>query len=197
MKVIGLTGGIASGKSTVSRYLKELGAYIIDADIIAREIVKPGKPAYREIVSCFGKEILRPDGEIDRARLGSMVFADPVARERLNQITHPRVKEAMEQELAQCKARGVRIAVLDVPLLYEAGMDKMADEVWVVWLPEPVQIERLISRDGLDEEAARMRVISQMPLDEKKKRGDVIIDNSGDLDDTYRQVIKYYSHLDT
>ncbi|MZP29869.1 dephospho-CoA kinase [Heliobacterium undosum] len=188
MKVIGLTGGIATGKTTVAACLRRLGAAVIDADVVAREVVEPGEPAWRDIQSAFGPAVFRPDGALDRAALGRIVFADPEARARLNGIVHPRVNERFQRELAQLARQGSKVAVLDVPLLFEAGMETMADEVWVVVVDEATQVRRVMERDNLDEDAARARMSAQMPLDEKIKRADRIIDAGQPLPDMLKQV---------
>lgn len=196
MKVIGLTGGIASGKSTVASYLKELGAYVIDADKIARDIVQPGGPAYVEIVQEFGKDILDPDRNIDRKKLGGIIFRNLEDREKLNGIMHPKIYRLMEKQIESIKKADPKgIIVLDVPLLIETGMTKMADEVWLAWLPEELQKARLMERDGFTEEEAEKRIKSQMPLNKKRKFAHRIIDTSGLLKDTRRQVNSIWNQL--
>ncbi|MGI6684663.1 MAG: dephospho-CoA kinase [Bacillota bacterium] len=196
VKVIGLTGGIASGKSTVASFLKELGAYVIDADKIAREIVLPGSSAYREIVREFGAGILKPDKHINRGKLGEIIFQNPEARKKLNEITHPKIYLAMEEQIEAIKKRDSEgIIVLDVPLLIETGMTRIADEVWLAWLPEEEQMNRLMERDGLTKEEAEQRIKSQMPLQEKRKFAHRIIDTSGLLKDTRRQVNSIWNQL--
>lgn len=193
MRVIGLTGGIASGKSTISDYLRQHGAIVIDADVLAREIVRRGQPAWQDIVSCFGKEVLQEDGEIDRVRLGQKVFSDQRARELLNRITHPRVIEKTRETIGRIKkVRPDAVVVVDAPLLIEAGMDSLVDEVWVVAVDEETQVQRVMERDGLDRTAARQRIASQMPLKEKIKRADRVIDNQGPLAKTLADVEKYW-----
>ncbi|MGB4314020.1 MAG: dephospho-CoA kinase, partial [bacterium] len=149
MRVIGLTGGIATGKSTVSRMLAEKGLPIVDADLIAREVVEPGKPAYREIVQTFGGEILQADGTLNRKLLGKLVFGDPARLQTLNQITHPRIREEIEGRLQALRDKGTELAVLDAPLLIEANLQPLVDEVWVVTCPRELQIKRLQERDNL------------------------------------------------
>ncbi len=196
MRVIGLTGGIASGKSTVSYVLKSLGAVIIDADQVARKVVEPGQPAWQDIVKEFGHEILNEDMSINREALGRLVFKDQKLLEKLNRITHPRVIEYFEQELARlAKERPDSVVVLDVPLLFESGMDRLADEIWVVWADEPVQLERLMEREGFTSEEAWQRIRAQMPLTEKARRADKIIDNSGTLEETVEQITKFFHEI--
>lgn len=193
MKVIGLTGGIASGKSTVSRVLKKQGAKIIDADIIARDIVQPGCPALAEIEEAFGKEALLPDGGLDRAYLGKKVFQNKSLRNVLNCITHPKIREQIIEELKKIERESPEaIAVVDAPLLIEAGLFDMVDEVWLVALPEEMQVIRLMNRDELSQEEAKRRIGSQMSLAEKQKYAKHIIDTSGSIDDTVKQVVKLW-----
>lgn len=191
MKVLGLTGGIGSGKSVVDAMFRELGAEVIDADALAREVVEPGKPALQEIVSSFGTDMLLPDGRLDRPRLAAMIFSDPSARERLNAITHPRIRQRMAEEVA-ARSGQPGVLILDIPLLYENGPSVDVERVIVVWVDEATQIQRLMERDHLTEEQARQRTAAQMPLDEKRRRADHVIDNSGSREDTRRQVDAIY-----
>lgn len=188
MYVIGLTGGIATGKSTVSALLAELGLPVVDADKLAREVVEPGQPALAEIRRAFGPGVIAPDGTLDRAALARLVFRDEGARRRLEGIIHPRVRERMRQILAGLASQGESLAVVDVPLLFEAGFDTDVDEVWVVSASEEEQLHRLMVRDGLSEEEARLRIEAQMPLVEKRARADRVIDNNGSPAATRRQV---------
>ncbi len=188
MRVIGLTGGIASGKSTVSGMLRELGARVIDADAIAREVVEPGRPALAEIVAWLGRDILLADGSLDRRKLGELVFGDSAARAALEGITHPRITAAAKEALAAAEREGCAVAVLDVPLLYEAGWDEGVDEVWVVYVDAATQLSRLMARDSLTAAQAAARVAAQMSLEEKARRADIVIDNSGDPGGTAAQV---------
>ncbi|HEY0493452.1 MAG TPA: dephospho-CoA kinase [Candidatus Dormibacteraeota bacterium] len=194
MRVVGLTGGIASGKSTVSALFKALGAEVVDADQLAREVVEPGQPALAEIIETFGREILGRDGRLDRARLANTVFKDPASRARLEAITHPRIRQRIVEEI---EARGPRrgLLILDIPLLYERPPIDPVKEVVVVWVDPLTQLNRLVERDGLDEETARARIATQMPLDEKKGRADHVIDNSGSREQTRQQVERVYRRL--
>ncbi len=185
MAVIGITGGIASGKSTVSRILRRLGAHIIDADAIARSQMRRGTAVWRAVVEAFGEQILKPDGEVDRKRLGEAVFRDPVNRRRLEEITHPPVIEEIGKRIRACPSD---IVVVDAPLLVEAGMVSMVDRLWVVWVDKETQVDRVMKRDGLGREEAVLRVDAQMPLEEKVRIADVVIDNSGSLEETRVQV---------
>ena len=191
MRVLGLTGGIGSGKSMVASMFAQLGADVIDADQLARAVVEPGQPALGEIATAFGRDILLPDGRLDRSKLARIIFADPVARGKLNAITHPRIRERMDAAIAARASRpGVLIA--DIPLLYENDRASTVEMVIVVWVDPETELRRLHERDGLTEEEARQRIAAQMPLDEKRARADVVIDNSGSREDTRRQVEVIY-----
>lgn len=195
-RLIGLTGGIASGKSLVSAYLRELGAQIIDADQIARRVVQPGGAALREIVAEFGDSLLNSDGTLNRKELGRIVFSDPAKLERLNRITHPRILAEMEMLLEKCRMCGAgRVIVLDVPLLFEVGLDRLVDEVWVVAVDYSTQLERLMKRDNLSEEEARRRIAAQIPMDEKIRRADRVIDNRFAPEETKRQVREIWEDI--
>lgn len=183
MKVIGLTGGIASGKSTASAYLRELGAVIVDADAISRASTRRGGAAFEAVCAAFD-DILGADGEIDRRKLGGIVFADEDARRKLNSIVHPAVMAESRAQIENARASGVKVCILDVPLLFETGMEKLCDETWLIYVPREEQIRRMAERDGLDAAAAAARIDSQMPLEEKLKRADVAIDSSGTIEQT-------------
>lgn len=188
LKIIGLTGGIASGKSTVTAYLRELGVKVIDADQIAREVVCPGQPAYQKIIAEFGGDILLPDGELNREKLGSIIFQNPLARKKLDQITHPAIFREMDKQIEEFKVQKPDgVVVLDIPLLIETEMQKKVDEVWLTFLPEELQLQRLMERDGLTRSEAAKRLSSQMPLKEKIKFAHRVIDTSGILLDTKKQ----------
>ncbi|MDI6601132.1 MAG: dephospho-CoA kinase [Thermoanaerobacteraceae bacterium] len=196
MKVIGLTGGIASGKSTVSNILKGLGAYIIDADEISREIIKKGSEAWKEIVDYFGSDILLPNGEIDRKKLGNIVFADKEKLDKLNAITHPRIIKRITEIIEKEKKKGKEKAVvLDAAILVEMGLQSMVDEIWVVSVDKDMQIKRLIERDKLSYENAINRIRVQMPLSEKVKYADYVIDNSKDIGYIRNQVSKLWERV--
>ena len=191
MKVLGLTGGIGSGKSMVLSMFANLGAEVIDADQLAREVVQPGQPALEEIATAFGRDMLMPDGRLDRGKLARIIFADPVARARLNAITHPRIQERMATEMA---LRGSRpgLLIVDIPLLYENDRSDTVESVIVVWVDAKTQLRRLTERDGLTPDEARQRIAAQMPLDEKRARADLVVDNSGSRENTRRQVEAIY-----
>src|SRR6267143_1251153 len=191
MKVLGLTGGIGSGKSIVASIFAQLGADVIDADRLARDVVEPGQPALQEIASAVGRDILLPDGRLDRGKLGRIIFADPVARGTLNAITHTRIRERMDAEIA-ARQSGPGVLIVDIPLLYENERTDRVKTVIVVWVDTETQLRRLVERDGLSEHDARQRIAAQMPLDEKRARADGVIDNSGSRENTRRQVDAIY-----
>lgn len=186
--LIGLTGGIASGKSTVSRMIRELGLPVIDADQVARQVVEPGQPAWQKIKEEFGEEVLLPDGRLNRTKLAEIIFHDEKKRELLNRITHPYIRQEMDRQREEAQKKH-QVVVLDIPLLFEGGREKEVDKVLVVYVPEEIQVRRLMERDGISEEYARQKMASQLSLEEKKKRADAYIDNSGSLADTKRQLI--------
>lgn len=188
MRIIGLTGGIASGKSSVARIMEKLGGVIIDADHLAREAVAPGEQAYTSILAEFGEGILNPDGSINRQALGKIVFSDPLARRRLERITHPAIALLAERKLAALRERGTRIVVYMAPLLIEAGATSRVDEVWVVYADKETQVARLMQRDGINRDEALLRLAAQMPMEEKRKLGKVVIDNRGTPEETERLV---------
>jgi dephospho-CoA kinase len=182
MLIVGLTGGVASGKTTVSQVLKEEGAYIIDADQMARELVRPQTPAWKELVRAFGKGILRKDGSIHRKKLADIVFRDLRRRKLLNQILHPRIRKEMERRTKEIGRKDPEaVVVVDAPLLVELGEHRKMDKVIVVTSTQTQQIERLKKRDGIHREAALRIFSSQMPVEEKAKLADFIIRNEGSL----------------
>lgn len=191
---IGLTGGIATGKSTVAAMLRHLGACVIDADQIAREMVEPGQPAYQDIVNHFGPQVLLANGQLNRPYLAKQVFNDVEARELLNWLTHPRVIERIEALVDQLAASGYRLpVVLDIPLLIEAGMADSVDQVWLVMTDRETQLQRLMQRDNLTEAEAKLRINAQMSLAEKADCAHCLIDNSGSLYDTQQSVCKLWA----
>jgi dephospho-CoA kinase len=181
MRLVGLTGGIGSGKSTFADALRSLGAPVIDADRLAREAVRAGSPALQAVVRAFGPEVLLPDGELDRKGMGDRVFSDAAARARLEAIVHPAVRAAFAAETARVAAEGHALAFYDVPLLYERGLDREVDCVIVVWAPREVQLGRILARDGLLRPEAEARLDAQLPIDEKARRADVVVSNDGDI----------------
>ena len=201
-RVVGLTGGIGSGKSTVSRMLVELGAVVIDADAIVHELQAPGTPLVREIAAAFGPQLLDAAGALDREALARLVFADPAARRRLTDLVHPPTVAEMARRLARAREAGAPLVVLDVPLLLEgrrAGSGSAAafglDGVIVVWVPEEVAVARASARDGAGPADVRARLHAQLPLDEKRALADYVIDNSGTLEETRRQVDALWEKL--
>jgi len=195
MRVIGLTGGIASGKSTAARTLAELGARIVDADAVAREIVAPGQPALAEIVRTFGREVLLPDGTLDRKRLGAIVFADADRRRALNAITHPRIAAETQARLASLREAGVPVAVYEAALLVENGVHRALDGLIVVVCDEATQLERLMARDGFAEAEARARIAAQAPVDDKVRAATWVVDTSGPLAETKRQLARIWEEI--
>ena len=186
VRIIGLTGGIATGKSTVANFLVEQGAVVIDADKLSREAVRPGSNALERIVALFGVDMLLPDGCLDRKRLGRMVFVDPDKRRQLEEIIHPEIKRLADERIAALVAEGHRIVFYMAPLLIESGATARVDEIWVVTVSAAVQRERLMARDGIGREEAERIIASQMPLAEKERHGRIVIDNSGTHEQTRR-----------
>jgi dephospho-CoA kinase len=182
-RVVGLTGGIATGKSTFAAALRARGVPVLDADALARTVVEPGEPALAEIARVFGAEVLGPDGTLDRRRLGAIVFADPDARVRLEAITHPAIRRAVAAETARLAAQGHALVFYDVPLLFEVGLDRELDCVVVVYAPREVQRERLLRRDGLTPAEADARLAAQLDVEEKVRRADFVVDNASGVDD--------------
>jgi dephospho-CoA kinase len=194
LKLIGLTGGAGSGKSTVSSMFRELGAEVVDADEAAHAAYAPGSPGFARVVQAFGDDYVR-DGHIDRNRLGELVFHDDDARRRLNAIVHPLVREWMATRTAEAESRGVEVVIHDVPLLFENDLEKIYSDVVLVFVPEPVQVRRLVSGRGLTEDRARAIIASQMPIDEKRGRAQHMIDNSGSRELTREQVEKLWTEF--
>ena len=187
--LVGLTGSIATGKSTVSRMFTELGSVVIDADLLAREVVEPGEAALAEIAAEFGPGVLQADGTLDRKKLGAIVFGDPARRKRLEQITHPAIGARFQRRLAELEARGFEGLVLwDAPVMIESGGYKQMDKLVVGATDESTQAERLRARDAIDAAEAERKIRSQMPVAEKAKLADYVIDNAGDRAATERQV---------
>jgi len=179
VRVVGLTGGIASGKTTFADALRARGVPVVDADALARAAVAPGTEALAEIARAFGDGVVAPDGALDRKKLGAIVFADAAARRRLEAITHPAVRRAMAEETALLSAAGHALAFYDTPLLYEVGLERLLDSVVVVWAPSDVQRARLVARDGLTPAEADARLAAQLPIDEKAARADFVVENAG------------------
>lgn len=199
MLKVGLTGGIACGKSYTLRCFHSLGAYTIDADILARQVVEPGRPAYQQILDEFGKEILDSEGNIDRARLADIVFRDEQARLKLNAIVHPPILEEEARQMREIEGLGSRarspMIVTDAALMIEVGSYRRYDFVVVVYCPPNVQLQRLLRRNDMDEEMALLRMRSQMPPLEKVKYADFVIETTGKMSETARQVQQVYREL--
>jgi dephospho-CoA kinase len=204
MKVIGLTGGVGSGKSTVSQFLAELGAVIIDADKVGHEALKPDTELWRDVVSAFGSQILTPDGEIDRKKLGRVVFGNPEALARLNDIIHPRIYNMVKAQIEECRRHGVKVVVLeaplliDVPLLMKAGKPSLldeVDEVWVTIAPESIVLRRLKEKFGLSEPESLARIRSQLSSEERIRYADVVINTDCDLGELKQKVSELWQRL--
>ncbi|WP_051688357.1 dephospho-CoA kinase [Desulfofalx alkaliphila] len=194
MTVIGLTGGIASGKTSVANYLAQLGAKILDADIIAREVVAQGSPALKEIAHTFGPGVLHADGTLNRKKLASIVFDNSEALEKLNAIMHPKISKIVADEIAWHKQTGEqKMLLLVAPLLIEVGLHKQVDQVWLVHVNPQTQIDRLIKRDKLSKEEALKRINSQLPESERLKFAHEVIDNNGSWENTRKQVLKLWN----
>ena len=188
MKLIGLTGGIASGKSTVAKILKRLGAAIVDADALAREVVEPGRDAWKDIVQAFGAEVLQPDRTLDRQKLRAIIFNNPSARKQLETIIHPRVRALAEERIQQHAAAGYEIVVYEVPLLFEGNLHEWLRPVVLVACDLDVQKRRLQERDGLSDETSQKHIDAQMSLAEKRRLADWVIENDGSFEDLEREV---------
>lgn len=195
MPVIGLTGSMAAGKSTVARHLAKLGAYVADADQAARQVVLPGTAGLQALTERFGLGILRPDGALDRLALSTIAFGDAAALTDLNAITHPRIRVLLEAELAEARAGGAQAAVLDAALLLEARWQDLCDEVWLVTAPVEARLNRAMARDGLSREAAQARMTTQMPEEEKRALADVILENGGSIETLFAQTEAAYARL--
>lgn len=186
--VIGLTGGIASGKSTVSNMLKEMNITVVDADIEARLAVEKGEPAYQKIIREFGEDILFDNEEIDRQKLGSIIFHDAEKRQLLNSIVHPEVRNRMNNKIESAIKGGEKVVVLDIPLLFESKLTHMVQKTILVYVDREIQLKRLMERNSLSLEDAEARIQSQMPLSEKVGLADAVINNNGSLDETKKQL---------
>lgn len=189
-RVIGLTGGIATGKSTISKMFKSFHIPVIDADKIAREVVEPGKTAYDHIVRTFGKGITQGDGTIDRKKLGQIIFSDEQKRKQLNEIVHPAIRRKMIDRRDEYLKQGERAVVLDIPLLFESDLTHFVDQIIVVYIPEALQLERLLKRDHLNKVDALKRIRAQLPIEEKVKKADAVIDNQGSIEESFEQLEK-------
>ena len=178
-RIVGVTGGLGSGKTTVCNFLRQGRAPVISADEISHCLMRPGHPIYDRTIEAFGEKILNADGQLDRRVLGERVFSDEEARRCLNGITHPAIVKEMRRQVSRATGRGAQVVVLDIPLLYEVGLEAMCDEVWVVWCRPEQQVRRVMQREGLSKDEVNKRLEAQMPLDQKVQRADRVIDNSG------------------
>lgn len=190
-KTIGLTGSVATGKSTVSNMIQQAGIPLVDADIAARKVVEPGTEGLKEIVAYFGEEILLADGTLDRAKLGEIIFKDKEKREKLNEITHPRVKDYMLEARERFFRAGKELVFFDIPLLFESHLESLVDQIVVVWTTPETELKRLMERNNLTKEDALRRIESQMGIDEKARKADFVIDNNESLEKTQKQVYTF------
>ena len=193
MRTIGLTGSIACGKSNVSAVLRELGAAVVDGDLLSRELTAPGGPALPAIRETFGDGVFHADGTLNRRALGDVVFASDAARQRLDGLMQPLLRSLILRRMEEARAGGAKICVLDMPLLFEAGLDTLCDTVWCVHLPREEQLRRLMARDGLTLSQAEARLRSQLSSEEKAARAQVVIDTSGSIDETRALIPALYS----
>lgn len=194
--IFGLTGGIATGKSTVAHMFTSFEIPIIDADILAREVVEPGEEAYEKIVETFGKDILKNDQTLNRKKLGKIIFSDEKKRKQLNQITHPIIRKEMQRQKDVYIQQGEKCVILDIPLLFENNLTKEVDYTVVVYTTKETQLKRLMKRDCLTEEEAKQRINAQMSIEKKRKRADYLIDNNGTKKETFEQVKDLLSQFD-
>ncbi len=195
MRTIGLTGGIGSGKSAVSDILRDLGAFVIDADVVAHEVYRPDSDGWREVVEAFGSEIESPSGEIDRGKLAAIVFGDAAQLERLNRIVHPRARDLVAERLGRAEKSGEAAVVVEAPLLFEAGWEDMFDEVWAVAAPEETVIARVVEARGIDAASVRSRMRAQMSNEDRLSRARVAIDNSRSPDDLRATVTEAWARF--
>ena len=196
MKVIGFTGGIGSGKSTVSQFMAELGAVILNADEVGYEAFKPDTELWRQVVAAFGRQIVTPDGNIDRKKLGNIVFGNAESLSRLNQMMHPRMYDMVKAQLEEYRRQGTRVVVLEAPLLLEAGWTPLVDEVWVTTASESTVLKRLEERAGLSRAESLARIRSQLPSAERVRHADVVINTDCDLDEVKVKVKELWQRLE-
>lgn len=191
--ILGLTGGIATGKSTVSRYFKQLNIPVCDTDVLAREVVLPNSKGLNQLVEMFGNDIINPNGTLNRGKLADIIFHNEQAREKVNAILHPLIFEQIE--VFKKKHQYAKLIVIDMPLLFEVGYQNKVDKVMVIYTDEVTQYQRLINRDSFTPQQAKARITAQMPLKEKVKLADVVIDNSKTVEETFKQVDSYLKLL--
>ena len=195
MRVIGLTGGIGSGKSTVSQVLAVMGAMVIDADTVGHQAYQPGTETWKDVVAAFGEGVVAADGSIDRKKLGAIVFGETGALERLNWIVHPRMYDMMAEQIEEYRRQGVKVVVLDAAILIEANWTPLVDEVWLTVASESTVVQRVKERTGLPEEQIRSRIRSQLSNEERKKHASVVINNDGSLDELRAKVVELWDRL--
>lgn len=188
--IIGLTGSIASGKSTISQLLKDKGYALIDADIVARLVVEPGSNTLKEITNQFGSEVLHSDGTLNREALGTMIFHNPMKRKQLNELMHPAIRNEMLKQRDELKNQGLETIIMDIPLLFESRLQHFVEKILVVSVSEEIQLERLIKRNSLSKEEAEIRIKSQLPVSEKEKGADAVIYNNGSIEESKIQLEK-------
>lgn len=186
--IIGLTGSIASGKSTVSQMLKELGYPIVDADLVARQVVEPGSETLEKIKETFGEDVILPDGSLDRKKVGDIIFSDPASRKRLNDIIHPAIRNEMLRQRAAYMAEGQKVVIMDIPLLFESKLQHFVDKILVVSVTEENQLKRLMERNSLSERESLARISSQLPMSVKEEGADAVIYNNGTIEETKWQL---------
>lgn len=189
--ILGLTGGIATGKSTVSRYFSDQGYPVIDADLIAREVVEPGTLGLEKIVAVFGRSVLTQQGELDRQKLGQLVFSDILKRKKLDAVLDGEIRQAIVKAIEEYTLKKTALVIVDIPLLYEAGYESLMTKVMVVYVSEETQLKRLMERNSLTQEEAKQRMNSQLSIQIKKMRADFVIDNSGTKEETKLQVLDW------
>jgi dephospho-CoA kinase len=195
LKIIGLTGGIGTGKSTVAKFLAELGAEVVDLDTVGHQVLAAGSRGFQQTVAVFGRRILTPDGEIDRSKLGTIVFKDPRALQRLNNITHPIMDEIVNEKIAGCRRQGVKVLVIEAAALIEAGRRHQVDELWVTVAPQETVLRRLHERSGYSPDEARTRINSQLSDEERVRQADVVIDTDCTLDELKARVAAEWQKL--
>lgn len=197
MKVIGLTGSAGTGKTSVAQYLKTLGAEVIEADTVARELTQPGKPLLAKIAETFGPDFVTPEGSLDRSKLRQLIFSDHAARNRLNEITHPEIIARIKKWLAELRQRPLppQVAVIEAPLLLETGLERIVHEVWVVIAEREAVVRRIVARDRVPPEQAQAIIAAQMAQEDKVRKAHRVIDNSGGFNHTREQVAYFYKKL--
>ncbi|MEO6197652.1 MAG: dephospho-CoA kinase [Dehalococcoidia bacterium] len=195
MFIIGLTGGIGTGKSTVAGVLQKEGAAIVNADVVGHEVYQVGRPAYHEVIHAFGEGVLDADKAIDRKKLGAIVFGDPKELAKLNSIVHPRMKGMMREKLQELQRSGAKIAVIEAAILFEARWDDLANETWVTSAPPEIASRRVAERSGFTQDQVMERIRAQMPNDERVQRADIVIDTSEDMEQTIARTLEKWEEL--